>query len=298
MRSIVRQGACNRPCRPIAPTFNRGRTMAATAQVVIDKLNDSYEEFHKAFEDQFWATKTGNTEELAKNKTAYENFLGNPENLEAVKKASQEPGLSEEQKKVLSIMERTFKTYIIEDPMAKDLKEKLNTLEAELSAARNDMALGYSDPTAGGEFKKASSVQLRNTMRVEPDEAIRKACYEGVCTIGPFVAERFLGIVKARNKMAKGLGFEDFYDLKKVLFGVLDDLETKTRPIMEDARKALAQSKGEAALEPWNISFTLAGDTEKAMDPYFPFEDAVDVWARTFAALSIKYNGATMTLDL
>lgn len=35
------------------------------------------------------------------------------------------------------------------------------------------MSLGYSDPSTG-EFKKASSVQLRNTMRVADDEATRK----------------------------------------------------------------------------------------------------------------------------
>ena len=40
------------------------------------------------------------------------------------------------------------------------------------------------------------------------------------------------------------------------------------------------------------------GDTEKLMDPYFPFEDAVDVWARTFAALDIHYCDSTMQLDL
>lgn len=34
------------------------------------------------------------------------------------------------------------------------------------------------------------------------------------------------------------------------------------------------------------------------MDPYFPFEEAVDVWARTFAGLGIQYRGATMQLDL
>jgi hypothetical protein len=28
------------------------------------------------------------------------------------------------------------------------------------------------------------------------------------------------------------------------------------------------------------------------------FQDAVDVWARTFAALGIDYKGSTMTLDL
>jgi hypothetical protein len=27
-------------------------------------------------------------------------------------------------------------------------------------------------------------------------------------------------------------------------------------------------------------------------------QDAVDVWARTFAALGINYRGSTMTLDL
>jgi hypothetical protein len=40
------------------------------------------------------------------------------------------------------------------------------------------------------------------------------------------------------------------------------------------------------------------GDTTKATDPYFPFEDAVDVWGRTFAALGIDYKGSVMTLDL
>jgi hypothetical protein len=44
--------------------------------------------------------------------------------------------------------------------------------------------------------------------------------------------------------------------------------------------------------------FCAAGDTTKATDPYFPFEDAVDVWGRTFAALGITYQGSVMTLDL
>lgn len=112
------------------------------------------------------------------------------------------------------------------------------------------------------------------------------------------------------------------------------------------ARKTLAEQKGEAALQPWNTGYSLAGDVEKArarrmlglpgeplpalvpssagvlgpprfclhthcaalchhgltlpqkMDPYLPFADAVDVWARTFSALSINYRGATMALDL
>lgn len=85
---------------------------------------------------------------------------------------------------------------------------------------------------------------------------------------------------------------------KQQLFEILDGLEQRTRSIMEQARKRLAAEKGEAALQPWNTSQALAGDTTRALDPYFPFENAVDVWARSFAALGLNYSGGTMNLDL
>ena len=71
----------------------------------------------------------------------------------------------------------------------------------------------------------------------------------------------FVELVKARNTMAKALGYEDFYDYKvtqaegfgkKALFEILDTLEVGTRPLMEEARARLAREKGPAALEPWN----------------------------------------------
>lgn len=40
---------------------------------------------------------------------------------------------------------------------------------------------------------------------------------------------------------------------------------------------AATQAKGAASLEPWNMGYALAGTTEKEMDPYFPFANAVDV---------------------
>ena len=52
------------------------------------------------------------------------------------------------------------------------------------------------------------------------------------------------------------------------------------------------------ALQAVLVPPSAAGDTTKATDPYFPFEDAVDVWGRTFAALGINYSGSVMTLDL
>lgn len=39
------------------------------------------------------------------------------------------------------------------------------------------MPLGYTDPVSG-EFKKASSVLLANTMANNENESVRKACFE------------------------------------------------------------------------------------------------------------------------
>jgi hypothetical protein len=85
---------------------------------------------------------------------------------------------------------------------------------------------------------------------------------------------------------------------KKQLFEILDGLEKRTLATTERARARLASEKGAAALEPWNMSQALAGDTTRALDPYFPFENAVDVWARSFAALGLTYSGGEMALDL
>ena len=44
---------------------------------------------------------------------------------------------------------------------------------------------------------------------------MRRACWEGLRTIGDFVlANGFVELVAARNKMAKALGYADFYDYK------------------------------------------------------------------------------------
>lgn len=62
----------------------------------------------------------------------------------------QRDGLSSDQRKVLEVMQRTFATYITEQPEAVTLKEKLNEAEAALAGARNKMKLGYTDLKTGG----------------------------------------------------------------------------------------------------------------------------------------------------
>mmetsp|Transcript_26834 Transcript_26834/g.54380 ORF Transcript_26834/g.54380 Transcript_26834/m.54380 type:complete len:130 (-) Transcript_26834:187-576(-) len=127
------------------------------------------------------------------------------------------------------------------------------------------MSLGYQEPAADSakrRFVELSSVGLRNRMRTSDEESLRKACYEGLRSTGPFVLDSgFVEVVRERNRLAHMLGYEDFYDYKvtqaegfgkKRLFEVLDELAERTRRLQLKARERLAREKGEAALEPWN----------------------------------------------
>jgi len=293
----------------VAPEAAKGYS-SDEVDAVIAKLNEEYEKVHKEFEDNFWATKMalkGNSsEELTRTKNEYEAWLGDKERLRQVTEMLETPGLSEQQQHTLQILEKTFKCYMIEDPKAEALRKQTNGLESELQEQRNTMKLGYVDPQTN-EFQSGSSVLLRTKMRTADDEPTRKACYEGLRAIGPFVAERFAVIVKKRNALAKSCGYEDFYDMKvqqaegfskQRLFEIMDGLEQQTRPLMVAARAKLGEEKGASALKPWNTGFALSGQLAKEEDPYFPFEDAVLRWGQSFAALGINYRGSTMRLDL
>eukprot|EP00292_Cryptomonas_paramecium_P033769 CAMPEP_0113690894 /NCGR_PEP_ID=MMETSP0038_2-20120614/18078_1 /TAXON_ID=2898 /ORGANISM="Cryptomonas paramecium" /LENGTH=663 /DNA_ID=CAMNT_0000612337 /DNA_START=93 /DNA_END=2080 /DNA_ORIENTATION=- /assembly_acc=CAM_ASM_000170 len=290
-------------------------------QNFINEVNVGYEEVHRKFEEQFWGTKMAlsngtllssgtappnySVAALTETKKNMEDFLADPKKLEQTRELLKEKDISPEQKKVLSIFERTFKCYIMENPEAKQLREEATKLEGILESERNRMKLGA---TIGGEFKELSSVGLRNRMRTDDDETIRRACWEGLRSVGPFVCTHgFIDIVVARNRMAKALGYEDFYDYKVTqaegfgkarLFAILGTLEQGTRSINAKAREQLAASKGAAALEAWNTGYMTAGDVTQKMDPYFPFERSVEAWGRSFAAMGIRYKGATMDLDL
>mmetsp|Transcript_27964 Transcript_27964/g.82224 ORF Transcript_27964/g.82224 Transcript_27964/m.82224 type:complete len:689 (-) Transcript_27964:163-2229(-) len=295
------------------------------AQSFIDAVNEEYETYHREFEMQFWGTKMAlsdpgyTVENLSETKRAMEGFLADEEKLARTRElllrddgdggdgdGGEGAALSDEQRKVLSTFERVFGCYIMESDEAKRMREEATSIEGGLESGRNGLTLGAAMPD--GAFEEMSSVGLRNKVRVDSDEAVRRACFEGLGRIGEYALENgFVELVKVRNRMARELGFEDYYDYKVTqaegfgkgaLFEILDRLERDTRPIMEEARARFAEEKGEDALLPWNISFEMSGDVTKKLDPYFPFEKAVERWGRSFSAMNISYRGATMDLDL
>eukprot|EP00928_Gymnodinium_smaydae_P043115 TRINITY_DN28960_c0_g1_i1.p1 TRINITY_DN28960_c0_g1~~TRINITY_DN28960_c0_g1_i1.p1 ORF type:complete len:655 (+),score=164.82 TRINITY_DN28960_c0_g1_i1:46-1965(+) len=285
-------------------------------QAFIDEANLTYERLHKEFEDQFWGTKMAlggdkfSKERLSSTKNDMEAFLRDADRHATARRYLASGACTKEQAHVLKIFDRTFSCYLMSSDEAVALRNKITKMESDLEQKRNNLTLGYQEPSSDGKrrFVELSSVGLMNKMRTSDCEATRKACYEGLMSIGPFVlGSGFAAIVRDRNRLARLLGYEDFYDYKvtqaegfgkRRLFEVLDQLLERTRALQQRARDQLAAEKGKAALEPWNTGYMLAGDLTKKQDAFFPFENAVEMWGRSFAAMGIRYRGATMSLDL
>ncbi|MCA9751967.1 MAG: peptidase M3 [Gemmatimonadetes bacterium] len=276
----------------------------------LDDLSESYLARHRAKETAFWETRMGIADrdhDLMEADLELKEFLGSSENLQAVRGWKEKGVADRSQNVVLDGWILMFARNQVEDEEARGLQREIMDKETELQRGRGRMDLGWRD--AQGTWQPASSIVLGNQVRTSPDEDVRRASFEGLRSIETFaLANGWPEIVRLRNRFARRLGYEDYYDYKvqwaegfdkRRLFGYLDELEERTRPRAAEELRALRAQHGEKALEPWNFQYhTQGGELQEERDPYFRFEDALERWARSFAGLGIRFRNARLTLDL
>jgi hypothetical protein len=276
----------------------------------LEELNDRYLELHQTKERAFWDTRMGLVDrhrELAEADLALKEFLADSTRLATLRKLRAEGAPDAKQAVVLDGWILTFSRNQVESAEARSILREIIDRETDLQQARGGMDLGFHD--ACGEFVRASSVALGNAVRTNSDEAVRRASFEGLRSIETFALDHgFAELVRLRNRFARAIGFEDFYEYKvqwaegfdkQTLFRFLDDLERRTRDKAAHEVEGLRARHGDDVLHPWNFAYnTWGGDIQRERDPYFRFEDALGRWARTFAALGIRFRNAKITLDL
>ncbi len=301
------------------PFAGNGRNVAGmtTLAPVLRDLRDRYLALHEAKEDLFWSAKMGLAPDAdavsrtaADAEIALNRFLQDPATLTRLRALEPDAPPDSPEGRTLRGWIALFAAHTIEDPAARALSERIVEAEAALARARGAMRLGYVDPATGA-LVPAGSNKLALMMRTDPDEARRRAAFEGLRSVETFVLEHgFLEVVRMRNALGRMLGYEDYYDWrtsvverlrKRDLFRVLGDLAARTAAGTRAALAGFAEThagRTSSALAPWNFGFLRAGDLSRELDPYFRFDDSLARWGRSFAALSVSYRGATLTLDL
>lgn len=270
----------------------------------LKKINTEYAELHKAYENYFWISYMGDhSVDVKKNKAlqALDTFRGN----EALRVEAEVLLLnaSEKNRARLQTWIDFFDVYQM-NAVASSLKSEIDALESVILQRMTSRTEGYVDMSTK-KFMATPALKMRTLIRTSPDEDIRKACFDAMETLALENVDEYVQLVELRNKFARELGYNDFYDYKlrkleqtdkKTLFSLFEDITKKTEGSFAKIRTLAKSDKG--LRKPWNFGYKMAGDFTAEEDAYFQFDEAVLQWGRSFSALGIDFKQGSLQLDL
>ena len=282
--------------------------MSSIARNYLNQLNADYLRVHRRKEDLFWSTYMGTSDDQAgftAAEQAYKAFCADPARLPALREVlAQAEGA--DLKRGLAGWAAFFECNVIEDPAAAALMDELVAAEADLFARRKGLKLTLLDKQ--GQQVAGSLPAASTALAASSDEAVRQSALAMFHRLEQWVVGNgFLEVVALRNRFARAMGYNDYFDYKvhkneqmspEQLFAVLDDFIARTEQRVHQSLAELKAAKGEAALLPHNLRYSVSGDVTRQLDPYVPFSRALKDWVESFRRLGIQYRGATLTLDL
>ncbi|WP_323896263.1 M3 family metallopeptidase [Aeromonas veronii] len=282
--------------------------MSSIARNYFNQLNADYLQVHRRKEDLFWSTYMGTSDDQAGFTTAeqaYKAFCANPARLPELREMLVQAD-EDDLKRGLQGWIAFFECNVIEDPAAAALMDELVAAEAELFARRKGLKLTLLDEQ--GQQVAGSLPAASTSLAASPNEAVRQSALAMFHTLEQWVVGNgFLEVVAIRNRFARAMGYRDYFDYKvrkneqmspEQLFAILDDFIARTDARLQQSLAELKAAKGEAALQPHNLRYSVSGDVTRQLDPYVPFSRALRDWVESFRRLGIQYRGATLTLDL
>ena len=285
------------------------------ARTFFDQINQDYLQIHRKEGELFWLTHTGQSDEHDAQRAAglaRKTFLADSrllaqtrEHLARVEAAQQ----SAERDALVSGLRgwvAAFEGNAMGSERASTLLAELIAMDADLFARRQAYKMHHIG--ASGRSEEASPAALRSNLASNPDEASRKSSHEALSGLERWVLENgFLEIVAKRNKLARELGYRDFFDYRlrtnsgmspEQLFAIFDEFERNTRNTHFASMDRLVSEYGDEVLQPHNLPFRVRGGAALKADAYFPFSKALERWAESFRRLGVSYRGARIEIDL
>ena len=285
------------------------------AREYFNYLNHAYLAVHKTKEDLFWATYMATSDDhegFARAEAAYKEFVADPAKLTETRQLvaalrAESPG--RERDALLHGLEgwlAVFEANIIDSPEGRVRMREIVDGEAALFEKKRDHESRHLNDR--GEWEVASLPMLATNLVTNRVEERRRSSFDALRGIERWVLEHgFLELVTLRNRFARAVGYDTYFDLKvqkterlttSALLHILDDFIRRTDAASTRAFDEMRREHGPDATAPWNVRFFSAGDVIRRLDPYMPFGLALRRWIESFRRLGIQFRGATLQLDL
>lgn len=271
---------------------------------LLDKLNTEYAKIHTAYELFFWRVYMGELNQSEKMNAAGKKrdaYRANKK-LAALVDEALIKAKGEDKQRLLHW--KNFFSLFQTPEHAVKIKEEAKKLESDIQNIKQSQKEGYIDPYTGA-FVEASENKMRNIVRVNPDEKMRKAAFDAMQELPYSTLDLYVELIAKRNAFAYALGYDNFYAYKaKIdenmtldeLFSIFDTLFEKTKSVLTDIQNLEKETPG--ITKPWNFSHMVSGDFTKEEDPYFSFEDALMRWGTSFSAIGADLSGGRLVLDM
>ncbi len=284
--------------------------MTSEITTFLDKLNQEYLELHTTYENLFrisYMWDHSQDKEYAASQIKLEERKSNKEYSQKIsfwiKKIDTVGTVHKTALNRLLHRQYFFSLHQIPDEVKK-LKEKITNYENDLQKRMSEIESGYIDFETWN-FTKASRGKMTLIMRTEKNEKLRKVCFDEIQKIAKMFIKDLIQLTKRKNEFARKSWYKNFYEYKtqteermssKEIFSIFDTLYDQLSPKfaqIRDLEKDMPWLR-----KPRNFGYMMAGDFTKQEDPYFPLETIINARGKSYTALGINYQWATMKLDL
>ena len=284
--------------------------MESQLQAFIDELAAEIQPIEKAMHESYWeASLTGSdeaTQRVASFETQYRLVFSDRIRFERLKAFNGENRIQDPQlRRQLELLILEFTSHQLPQEMIEDLVKRQTAIEQVFNTHR-----------AVVDGVEMTDNDILEVLKEETDNARRRAVWEASKQVGRKVAANIIALAHQRNKAARVVGYNDFYQMSLKLSEVDEDqlieimtrLETLTnepfRRIKETLDRELAGRFGIAAesLRPWHYAdpfFQEAPDSgEFNYDALFEKRDLVAITRDFFQGLGLSIDDLIEKSDL
>jgi Zn-dependent oligopeptidase len=285
--------------------MGKSKNVSEQNNLFLESLRKKHVSLHRKYENLFWLSYMGDysvdarKNQAQKKRDAFYSDVKLKQKVEDALKLVK----NKKQKESLEHWDKFFQLYQT-PPELLEMKEEISKLEDKMQQKVAKRKEGYINPYTK-KFVNTPYLKMRTMMRIDDDERIRKACFDAMQSLSTLNLSDYVKYVGLLNKYAQGLGYKDFYDFKiqqdegmtKIeLFKIFDSIYKNTKYAFANIRKLERKIRG--LRKPWNFGYMMSGDFTKEDDQYFPFDEALDRWGRSFCAMGIDFRGGELQLDL
>ncbi len=187
---------------------------------------------------------------------------------------------------------------------------------AELVRRETEIEMLFANFRAEADGRTVSDNDIIRILEDENDSGTRQQAWEASKRIGVESAPKILELVKLRNRVAKNLGYRDYYEMslelqelpEKDLFGILDELEALTRAPFARMKAELDRELGgrfgigAGEVMPWHYSDPFFQETPTAggvdLNPFLAGKDPVALTKEYYRGLGMDIEDILARSDL